>query len=280
MRVTTKLPLPPPLLKALTSDNYQRGDADITITELIGAPHQRKLISKHWDSLVEEAGDRVWSLFGQAIHTILERAASQEYVVEKRLGWTVDDWLVSGQIDVYEPAFKRLSDYKVTSVWSVKDYSFKPEWELQANCYTWLLAQNGNEVKELQVVALLKDWSRGELRRRGEGYPEHPIAIRRIPIWTEEESYNYIRDRILLHKMQKPPICSPEERWDKPTTWAVKSKTRKTAKRVLHNKIDAEKWMTSNGKAGDYIEERPGESVRCESYCPVKEHCEYGSKLG
>ena len=72
--------------------------------------------------------------------------------------------------------------------------------------------------------------------------------------------------------------CSPEERWDRPSTYAVMKEGRKTAVRVFEDKAEAEKLAAENGK-GFSVLERKGKSVRCESYCPCREFCSYWKSL-
>ena len=266
-----------PILRALENDSYSAGDADISITGLVNPAHQRKLINLHWDELVEDASDRIWALFGQAVHGILERAASSEYVVEKRLYWVSGGWKISGQVDVYTPATETIQDYKTTSSWSVLDESYKPDWEYQLNGYGWLSRGNGLPVQQLEVIAFLRDWSKTQRLKSGKGYPRLAVARRDIPLWTLEEQDEYIADRVLLHKMTTPPLCTPEERWDKPTKWAVRKPGAAKATRVYGTNEEA--LLHIERDASVEMEVRPGESVRCLHYCPVRAHCEYGQTL-
>jgi hypothetical protein len=67
--------------------------------------------------------------------------------------------------------------------------------------------------------------------------------------------------------------CTPEERWEKPASFAIKRPNRKNAVRVLDTQEKAEEYLLNKGKPGDTIEIRPGESPRCLYYCDVKEWC-------
>jgi hypothetical protein len=70
------------------------------------------------------------------------------------------------------------------------------------------------------------------------------------------------------------PSCNPEERWDKATKYAVKKEGRKTAIRLLDDKKAAESMAGELGK-GHYVEPRPGESVKCQSFCLCCNFCNY-----
>jgi hypothetical protein len=77
------------------------------------------------------------------------------------------------------------------------------------------------------------------------------------------------------------PMCTPEERWHKPDTWALKKKGNKRALRVYDSELDAEEHFrngTMNGLKLE-VEHRLGSDPRCESYCKVKEFCSYGRSL-
>lgn len=50
---------------------------------------------------------------------------------------------ISGQMDLYDVEKRTIQDWKVTSVWSVKDESYKSDWEKQLNIYRWLAKKTG-----------------------------------------------------------------------------------------------------------------------------------------
>jgi hypothetical protein len=70
------------------------------------------------------------------------------------------------------------------------------------------------------------------------------------------------------------PACSPEERWDRPSKYAVMKTGRKTAVRLLDEYKAAEE-MAAELVSGHYVEHRPGESVKCQSFCLCREFCDY-----
>jgi hypothetical protein len=65
------------------------------------------------------------------------------------------------------------------------------------------------------------------------------------------------------------PECSPDEMWEKPSTWAIKKEGGVRAKSVHSTKEEAEVNLTK----GYFIEHRPGERTRCKSYCQVSKFC-------
>jgi len=102
-----------------------------------------------------------------------------------------------------------------------------------------------------------------------------------VKLWTQEEVRSYISARVQLHQEAERlsdadlPICTPQDRWEKPTTYAVKVKGQKRAQRVLGGMADAEAWAAENMKKEFEIETRPGESVRCMSYCDCNNYCSF-----
>ena len=71
--ITNKHGLPQSIVDAVANDPYV-GGGDISATKLIDAPQIMQLTRQHKDQITVDVSDRVWSLFGQAIHTMLERA--------------------------------------------------------------------------------------------------------------------------------------------------------------------------------------------------------------
>ena len=69
---------------------------------------------------------------------------------------------VNGKPDLFEINQGHLMDYKYTSVWSLiySGEEGKIEWERQLNCYAWLLRKSGYTVNKLDIVVILRDWSK------------------------------------------------------------------------------------------------------------------------
>lgn len=70
--LTNKLNLPLAVVQAVTNDPYTRGDSDISVTQLISPPYQRRL--RQTVEPVEDVAERLFSLYGQLAHGLLERA--------------------------------------------------------------------------------------------------------------------------------------------------------------------------------------------------------------
>jgi hypothetical protein len=289
MKITNELGLPEPLVDAVRNDGYTKGNADFSVTGLIGPPYQRKLMGEYGEKITEDVSERIWSLFGQSVHSIIERSAQDgegKYQIEQRLYAEVMGKRISGQMDLYDVERKAIQDWKVTSVWSVKDESYKGDWEKQLNIYRYLALKNGMEVTTLEVVAILRDWSRLERMRRGNGYPPHPVVVREIPIWGDEMVEEYIETRVQLHMNPDPPVCTSRDKWEKDTTYAVKKEGAKRAVKVYESLADAEAHIEKHEQVLEgpsehklFIETRKGEAVRCLSYCPARSFCNEAGKM-
>ena len=272
MQITNNYDLPAPLVSAIVNDAYEKV-GDISVTRLIGAPRKHQLETRHDVEIVGDATDFMWSLFGQSVHEIFKRSTAEGYVTEKRLTATVGGWAISGQPDLLTPD-GIIQDWKITSV-----YSFllgdKPEWEAQLNCYAWLYSQAGVDVKRLQVVGILRDWMKS--KANAGDYPPVPFVLKDIPLWSKAVRQRYVEERVAIHQVavdtpdDELPECTDEERWARPTTWAVKKKGNKKAARVLTSEAEAVTWIA--GASGFEIEKRPGRNIRCEEYCAAMPFC-------
>lgn len=266
--VTNVHGLPQSIVAAVTNDPYT-GGGDISVTKLIDAPQVRTLSAKHRDQLTVDVSERIWSLLGQGVHTILERAAlrAEGMIAEQRLYADVAGWSLSGQFDVMHLEMAKLSDYKVTTVYKLQNTD---GWTRQLNVLRWLAAQNGMTIDTLEIVAILRDWKKGEMERKAD-YPRTPIVVVPIDCWTLEETEEYIIDRIQMHQASSKGVaveCSDEERWYSGTSYALMKIGGKRALKVADTKDE----LGDPGE-GQFIEERPGEYRRCQSYCDVSRFC-------
>jgi hypothetical protein len=272
VNLTNTYGLPEALVRAIKNDPYT-GGGDISVTKLIDAPQVRVLRKQFGSAVVEDVSDRIWSLLGQAVHTILERAGEEDHVqVEERLYAEVDGWKVSGQYDRMDLHGTTLDDYKVTSTYAVKG---KVEWERQLNCLRWLAVKNGYTVERLRIVAILKDWKKANTVR-DPNYPPVPVAIVEVPVWDLAETYEYIRDRVALHQRAEAGEsieCTDEERWFSGTKYALMKKGGKRAIKIYERKDDVE--ITD----GTFVEERPGVYRRCQDYCEVAPFCDQWQRI-
>jgi len=199
-------------------------------------------------------------------------------------------WTVSGQFD-YLTKDGDLIDFKTTSAWAVVDAlkNGKSEWEAQLNILDWLIRHSETKlpikVKSLSIVAILRDWSKMKALTSVD-YPKQQVVTIPITMWSDAEQDAYVQGRIALHQsaalQEEPPICSPEERWNKPDTYAVMKDGRKSAVRLLPSMDEAKQFIKDNGMSegkGCKIVLRAGEDTRCAHYCAVRDYCTHWTKV-
>jgi hypothetical protein len=279
-KFTNKHGLPAPLVRALSSNKYSMGDARISITGLMGSPRVNVLKSKHHEDIEVDVMDRLWSVFGTTVHNMLEEGAKgmDDYIAEERIDTEIDGWKISGGIDVQHLAdgVVGIRDWKVTSAYAVM--SNKPEWERQLNCYAYLIErEKGEKVRDIQIGAIIRDWKRFEAERNPD-YPQKPVVMIPIPLWGFSAREKYLKDRIALHKEayrraewgEELPPCTPEEMWEKPTTFAVK---KMGGVRAISVHSDRQEAIDKAVKTKNVVEVRHGARTKCEGFCEVAPFC-------
>lgn len=280
-KVTNKLGLPTGFVKAIENDPYDPNDggekSDYTITGLLKPPRMSQL--EKTSNVTEDAADKLYSLQGQIIHGILERSKVEleleGYIVEKRLykRYIVNDriFTVSAKVDIFDPVEARVSDYKYTSVAAAK-HGLKDEHKWQVNFQVELIRYNGFQVERADATILMRDWS---AERVYKDYPESPCMFHKIPLLTSKEVDIFVIERIKMHEAAKNtlPLCTQEERWNRPTFAVMKDAKAKRATRVFDTEEEAKDFIKTNNSSFLLVK-RSGEDVRCLRYCPVRTVCE------
>jgi hypothetical protein len=101
-------------------------------------------------------------------------------------------------------------------------------------------------------------------------------------MWDEKFADEYIAQRLDQHTEASFAVeageplaeCSPEDMWEKPTTYAIMKEGGKRAKSVHKTLAEAEAVLTK----GYGIEIRPGGRTRCEGYCQAAPFCDQWKK--
>jgi len=281
MKITNKYNLPDTFLSFARDGKYDKGSADISVTTLIDSPRINILKQQHTGEIESDVSDMIWPLLGTAVHHMLESGVPQGNItMEERLFVNINGWTLSGAIDHQEEIAGKIhiSDYKVTSVWSV--IYGKEEWVEQLNCYAQMVRMaKGREVASVRIIAILRDWNRRDAMLKPD-YPKSPVATVDIPLWPEAQAIEYLHDRIEIHQdaqmmwdtKESVVNCSDDERWMKQTTYALTKKGNKRATKVFDNFDDAAAELLTYGLGYEVIT-RKGEYTRCEQYCSVSEFC-------
>ena len=254
MNFSNRLNLPDPVVKALSSDDYDSGAVNSSVTTLIDAPQIKMLTRKHQDEIEGDVSDRLWSVLGTAVHNMFENHASGDYLSEERLFAEIKGWsIIFG----------------------------KDSWAQQLNFYAWLVRQCKDvTVNKLQIVAVLRDWKQSEAQFKPD-YPQAGIVIVDVPLWSTSQQDDFVAGRVELHQQAErdyingDPIafCTADERWARKPKYAVMKKGRKKAVKLHTDEVEALSHCERLG-AGHSVDHRKGESVRCERYCEVSKFCQ------
>lgn len=284
MKYTNRYNLPSAIVNNVLNDEYSRGDAVLSVTQLLSSPRIVILQRVNEDKMEADVVDRLPSMLGTAMHKVLEKGANPDEIVEERFFLDILGWKISGAVDLQIPkpdGTWEINDYKLTSVYSVM--TEKWEWEAQLNMYAYLMrVTKGRRVSSLKIVAILKDWNRKQGAFKPD-YPEAPIVMVDIPLWDDAKQKEYIEGRVALFQRNEAALdkgeavdyCTNEERWLRGESWAVMKKGRKSAVKLFDNESDAEDWVKRQEDGANlHVSHRSGEAVRCAgNYCGVAQWC-------
>jgi hypothetical protein len=279
MIITNRYNLPQPLVDAVTYDGHRKGD--YSVTEILNDPKSILLARRHQDEIEEDVTDKLWALYGTAVHEVLNKNEDKDSLQEEYLKLEIKeptyDVTLTGSADIYKD--KVISDYKFTSMWSIVYKSMFKKWEQQLNCYAYMYKQLGFPVEKIQVIALLKDWSKSRAER-DVNLPQCQVEVVDLDLWTEEDQIKFIKDRIAFIEKHKDmedddiPECSPENRWQTETKYAIMKEGRKSAVKLHIDESEAQKHL-DNLDSKHYIDIRKGEDKKCIDYCSGNKFCNY-----
>lgn len=286
MKLTNKHNLPQVFVNLVQRDEYTKGESKLSVTEAIGAPQISVLKNLHKDQLVEDVVDRYYAVMGTMMHKVLEVGIdeSDTTISEERLYTEVKGWTLSGAIDVQqiEDDGVIIQDYKYVGVYSViMGEQPKPDWVKQLNSYAYMVRKaKGLKVKKLEIIAIFRD-HKSNTSQQAKDYPDCPIKVIDIPLWSDEEQDEFVEGRVLEHQKAllaqiqgKPlPLCTAEDTWQRDSKFAVMKLNRKRALSVCDSLEEAEKKLKDNDHNDYYIEERKSEPIRCLNYCNVNKYC-------
>lgn len=291
MRLTNKYGLPDAIIRAITNDPYSRGNSDISATQLITPPRIRQLMSRHHDKLEEDASQRIASLIGQLGHLLVERANAGGLtgdIQEQRLYMPTDcGWVVSGQVDLFKhtgdkPGFF-INDFKFTTAYKVQNGDHA-DWTSQLNIYRALADHNEiGPITGLQIIAILKDWAEWKVGKE-QNYPEAPVVVIPIELWSEEKAKTYVNERARLHRASEEfddndlPFCTNEERWARPGKFKIMKPGAIRATRAFETREEADAYLEDQAQAGKDVSklnvyQELGRFSRCEKWCPARPFC-------
>lgn len=299
MKFTNKYNLPEAIVQAIANREYSKGEADYSVTELLRPPQMARLLQIYGGQIEVDIADSIWALFGTAVHYILSKNSLENHTIEERLILPIGKTKISGQPDVIinaeDGAGITIQDYKVTSVYKFlsKDFS---DWEFQLNMYKFIAETSKNlPVHSLQIIAILRDWSRSERKkaeRDGKEYPDVQVQKIDMPIWGVGKVLHELGQRLDImeqvkkitdiEKLSQDFPCTKEDRWAQNDAYLVIKNSGYVYRRFETDGTEAGKLtagamaretlagMKAEGYEVKFVE---GYSLRCEEYCPVKDFC-------
>lgn len=278
MRYTNRLNLPQAYVNVVERKDYE-SKSDVSVTGLTNPVRQFWLRKRHDEEIEVDVVDRLFALYGQAMHHILEKGAPDSVITEERLRTELCGWSVSGQPDLFTEDC--LQDWKSTSAYSVQFDANKMDYVFQLNAYRYLASVNGfGEIKRLQNIYIMRDWS-ARKAKVDESYPNDPIEVVDQEVWSLDQTKGAMIARIEMLKETQDtpdhelPLCSKEERWHRGEKWALMKEGRKTAIKLCDTPDTANQLLSSKFKGATHIDHRVGEDIRCMNYCDCKEFCDY-----
>lgn len=283
MKITNEYNLPDAFVNFVSNVRHNN-KGELSATTILKGAKEIVLTDRHFDEIEVDASEMVWSTFGTAFHSVMEKQTENNDVFkEERLAYSVDGLTVTGRLDRYDMATGTVEDWKTASVWKVIKGDFQ-DWEEQGLVYAWLLRKNNLPCNKIRFIALLKDHSKTESKRNAD-YPKKPVYTIEFKITDEklkaieEKIKAKIADVKKAQELADDDIvpCSEYERWATQTKYAVMKNGRKTALKLFDKIEDAEQMASSDNNY--YVDKRKGESKKCLDYCPCADFCNFRKKL-
>lgn len=184
-------------------------------------------------------------------HAILEERRDHETVINGRTVY------ITGQVDmIYEG---QLYDLKSRSSYGMgKDHNFG----IQGSIYKNLLFPDLVKNEKLILVNLWHDW------KDNDQGPDKPITLEKVDLMSLDETNDFIAS--WLKDFWTPEsICTDEQRWMTPTTYAVMKPGAKRATKIYEDGAKARQECP----AGSKVVVRPGTARKCDNFCRVRQFC-------
>ena len=276
--LTNKLNLPEPFARA-ASDQREIIEGQYSVTEILKGTREIILSRRHADEITEDVCDRIWLIFGTAVHKILEQAQETDtQIKEGRIETDVIGFKLTGIFDLYDDSTGTVTDYKTASVWKVI-YDEWDDYRMQLLAYCWILRRIGFDARRGRIVALLKDHSKTKAAREA-GYPPYPVHTVDFDFTDDDfDAFGmWVYDKISEIRRYESmpdedlPLCTKDERWHKGEKWAVMKQGRKKAVKLYDDRTDADIHAL---EIGGYVEHRAGKDGKCDGYCRCREFCSH-----
>ena len=276
MKYTNKLNLPDSIVKSCIEKN-EPNIYRISVTELLKPVKELKLYRKHFNEIEVDVSDCINTLFGSAVHKILEDNTDEPDVEkEVKMEYSIDYITLVGKFDRRNLKEQLIEDYKTGKVNTVIDEDFK-EYRKQGLIYSWMTFKiTGCIIRKLKFYILLKDWSKLKAETTS-NYPQSPIYVWEYDVSDSDYDYieKFIYEKLNLIKSDIIINCTEEERWYTGTTYAVyRNVNDKKATYLTGSETDAHNYITNKCDGAGEIRVRKGEYIKCKYYCNCNKFCD------
>lgn len=293
MKITNKLNLPKQLVD-LVSNDYKPTPHQYSCTTILKPTRQIILERRYGNQIEQDVSDMCWMIFGIAVHSVIENSQEDEgqFKEEKLkvdLGKYWDElngYYLSGRSDMIDLIKKEIVDWKTCSAWKVIYQDFE-DWRKEMLIYAWAVRDMNFDIDKAKAIAFIKDHNKTKSKTDSQ-YPKLPIWVQKFNFKEKqfEEIKEFIYNKFMELKKyenvsdEELPLCTDEERWREPTTYAIKKKANKKASKIHNTLEDAKKHLENLENKEDCkglyeIEVREGTDKRCLEYCSCCKFCPY-----
>ena len=272
--------------EAMNSYDLKRDPNVLSVTEILNDPKLFWLRRRHDKDAERDAVTGLYALQGTIMHELLGNN-KDDNLEEIRLSYPVGNYTLSGKFDRYDN--NGLWDYKYTSIWTEIYANKVKDWTWQLNMYAFMLRRAGFKVDTLTVIEMFRDWSATQVERGK--YDFNPIKQIKLEVKPDNEIERFIKQRVtkIMSYKDTPdddiPECSPENRWQDATKYAVVKTGNTRASKVCDTVNEAKTWMSKQKNYAQlHVEERPSLPKHCRDiiidginygYCPYNKWCNW-----
>lgn len=280
-----------PIVDAMQAhiEQYDSGDADYSVTEILDPPRIVHLNKRHYHKVPFEIDRNLASYMGTAIHDYTEKMLRKKhpelYVLEERLSKTVLGRKISGAYDILYLPNENMYDIKTSKPQNLI-FNDRKKWTEQQNIYRLLLKENkGIKVKKLNIIFWSWIWEKYKMMQN-KAYPRARIIEIKLPVWSYKRTAEFLKERVQLmidHENIRDaqlPYCTEYDYWGDPDKFAVHRHDRKNALRLLPTQDAAFAWMQNYCDEAElpiskfFIQCRPAERKRCDQgWCRIRKWC-------
>lgn len=261
MKYTNKLALPNVLYKAILNTQSNRNPTlgVYHVTELIRPAREILLTRKHWDELMTDISECTATLFGTAVHKIIELADPEH--AEIKIEYQYKDITIKGCVDYVDPLTHEIYDWKTCRHTHTEEDN--KQWYLQGMLYTLYFYLKDHIIPpSVTFFGLVKDYTTF--------LSTPPIYVYKFQPTQTDILFimDYLNKKISQLKLPTLPECTEEEKWQEPTLYKVYKKGSTT------RAIRTETFYPHDVDLTKYeIKIIPGKCVKCEHFCKVKKYC-------